>query len=96
MVSERNARNDTIDKYLYKYWGDYPHVATSIIPGKNLRKRVDKFVGQILKLAQVDGIELNPADVAGRAADHLCGQERPGIHWRTMDDHRRDLENDVT
>ena len=93
-ITERNAKNDTIDKYLRQYWGDYPHVATSLVPGKNLRKRVNNFVGQIVKLAQEDGIELKPADVARRAADHLVGQDRPGIHWRTMDDYGRDLEQE--
>ena len=82
-ITERNAKNDTIDKYLRQYWGDYPHVATSLVPGKNLRKRVNNFVGQIVKLAQEDGIELKPADVAGRAADHL-------VQW--LKDHRRITE----
>ena len=90
-IAERNAQKDTIDKYLRQYWGDYPHLATSLVPGKNLRERVNNFVGQIVKMAQEDRIELKPADVARRAADHLADQERPGIHWRTMDDHRKGL-----
>ena len=69
-----------------------------ILEGKNLNgnERTRLFTNQIVKLAQEDGIELKPADVARRAADHLAGQDRPGIHWRTMDDHRRDLEADET
>ena len=50
------------------------------------------FTNQIVKLAQEDGIELKPADVARRAADHLVRQDRPGVHWRTMDDYGRNLE----
>ena len=91
-IAERNAQKDTIDKYLRQYWGDYPHLATSLVPGKNLRERVNNFVGQIVDRAQEDGIELKPADVARRAADHLVSQDRPGIHWRTMDDYGRNLE----
>ena len=70
-IAERNAQKDTIDKYLYQYWGDSPHLATALIPGKNLRERVNNFVSQIVDMAKQDGVDLVPEDVAGRAADHL-------------------------
>ena len=94
-IAERNAhKRDTIDKYLRQYWGDYPHLATSLVPGKNLRERVNNFVGQIVDMAKQDGVNLAPADVARRAADHLVSQDRPGVHWRIMDDYGRDLEQE--
>ena len=71
-ITERRAKQDTIDKYLRQYWGDYPHVATALIPGKNLRERVNNFVDQIVDMAKQDGVDLAPGDVAGRAADHLA------------------------
>ena len=94
-IAERNAQKDTIDKYLRQYWGDYPHLATSLVPGNNLRERVNNFVGRIVDMAKQDGVDLAPEDVARRAADHLAGDanpepESPG--WRDLDDYGRDLE----
>ena len=91
-ITERNAQKDTIDKYLRFHWGNYPHVFTGALQGKTQREGAEMFTNQIVKLAQEDGIELKPADVARRAADHLVSQDRPGVHWRTMDDYGRDLE----
>ena len=65
---------------------------TGALQGETQREGAEMFTNQIVKLAQEDGIELKPADVASRAADHLVGQDRPGIHWRTMDDYGRALE----
>ena len=94
-IAERNAQKDTIDKYLRFHWGNYPHVLTGVFQGKTQREGAEMFTNQIVKLAQEDGIKLNPADVARRAADHLVGQNRPGVHWRIMDDYGRDLENEA-
>ena len=93
-ITERNAQKDTIDKYLRFHWGDYPHVFTGALEGKTQWEGAEMFTNQIVKLAQEDGIELKPADVARRAADHLAGQNRTGVHWRIMDDYRRDLEQE--
>ena len=95
-IAERNAQKDTIDKYLRRIWGDYPRVDTSRFSGEEIRDKVKAFVGYIVYRAQEDGIELNPADVARRAADHLAGRDRPGVHWRIMDDYGRDLEQEDT
>ena len=93
-IAERNALKDTIDKYLRFHWGNYPHVFTGALQGKTQREGAEMFTNQIVKLAQEDGIELKPADVARRAADHLAGQDQPGVHWRIMDDYGRHLENE--
>ena len=93
-ITERNAQKDTIDKYLRFHWGNYPHVFTGALQGKTQREGAEMFTNQIVKLAQEDGIELKPTDVARRAADHLAGQDRTGVHWRIMDDYGRDLEQE--
>ena len=87
-IAERNAQKDTIDKYLRFHWGNYPHVFTGALQGKTQRERAEMFTNQIVKLAQEDGIELKPADVARRAADHLVSQDRPrstGASWTTTE-----------
>ena len=65
-IAERNAQKDTIDKYLYQTWGDYPRVDTSRFPGERVRDNVNAFVDHIVDRAHEDGVELKPADVARR------------------------------
>ena len=64
-IKERRAKQDTIDKYLRHYWGDYPHLSMSILPGKNLQERVNNFVGQIVDMAKQDWVGPSPG---------TCGQ----------------------
>ena len=87
-IAERNAQKDTIDKYLRQYWGDYPHLSMSLVPGKNLRERVINFVGQIVNMAKQDGVDLAPEDVGRRAADHLASDANPELEspgWRDLE-----------
>ena len=94
-INERNAKKDTIDKYLRQYWGDDPRVDLSRFPGEGVRDKVNAFVGHIVDKAHEDGVDLKPADVARRAADHLASNTNPKPEfpgWRDLDDYGRDLE----
>ncbi len=93
-IEEPRAKHDAIDKYLRQYWGDDPRVDTSRFPVEGVRDRVNAFVGHIVDRAHEGGVELKPADVARRAADHLAGTVNPQtpLSWRDLDDYGRDLE----
>ena len=92
-ITERRAKQDMIDKCLHQYWGDDPRVDTSHFPGEEVRDKVNAFVSHIVNKAHEDGVELKPADVARRAADHIVsGRPTQHVDWRTLDDYGRDLE----
>ena len=86
-IEERRAKQDTIDKYLRRIWGDDPRVDTSRFSEETIRSKVNAFVGYIVYIAQEDGIELKRADVARRAVDHLLSPARGSLahHGRPKD-----------
>lgn len=66
---------ETIDQYLYDYWGDYPNLAMAM---EHPRLSAEAFVAQIVKTADRDGVTLRPHDVAARATEALL----QGQGWR--------------
>ena len=59
--------SEHIDKYLARFWGDYPALAAS------LYDRADLMVKSVVVLAQKDDVDLDPDAVADRMVAILDG-----------------------